>query len=39
MYKFTFEPKRVSEEYYQKARKEITQYYSQNNDILSIYEL
>ncbi|MDA8630448.1 hypothetical protein N9L42_02505 [Flavobacteriaceae bacterium] len=38
MYKFTFEPKRVSEEYYQKARKEITQYYSQNNDILSIYE-
>jgi hypothetical protein len=38
MYKFTFEPKKVSEEYYQKARKEIIQYYSENIDILSIYE-
>ena len=31
-------PKKVGESYYQRAREEIIEYYSQNSDILSIYE-
>ncbi|MDC1188008.1 hypothetical protein N8202_05980 [Gammaproteobacteria bacterium] len=38
MFKFSFEPKKVSEKYYENARNEIIQYYSQNIDVISIYE-
>jgi hypothetical protein len=38
LYKFSHEPKNVSEKYYESARKEIVQYYSENENVLSIYE-
>ena len=38
MFKFTDLPKKVGEDYYQAAREEIIQYYSQNSDVLSVYE-
>lgn len=37
-YEFINFPQKVGEEFYQSAREEIIQYYSQNRDILSIYE-
>jgi len=38
MYKFSFEPKKVSDNFYQEARQQIVEYYSSNKDVLSIYE-
>lgn len=38
MYKFIDLPKKVGKKYYQTARNKIIQYYSQNSDILSVYE-
>jgi hypothetical protein len=38
MFEFSYEPKKVSEKYYESARKEIVQYYSANENVLSIYE-
>lgn len=38
LYRFNDLPKKVGKDYYQSARDEIIKYYSQNDDILSIYE-
>ena len=38
MLKFTDLPKKVGVDYYQAAREEIIQYYSQNSDVISVYE-
>ena len=38
MYLFENHPKKVSQDFYSSARKEIVDYYSTNSDIVSIYE-